>query len=368
MRTTRITAAAILALSGALGLTACGSDDNTSTAGGTADAGGGAAVTDCPSGTLTAEGSSAQKNAIEQAIASFQTACPDATVNYSATGSGAGVKQFIAGQVDFGGSDSVLKEDEVGPAEQVCGAPAWNLPMVTGPLGVAYNLDGLDTLVLDAETTAKIFTGGITKWNDPAIAALNPDAALSATDITVYFRSDESGTTDNFQRYLTAAAPSAWTLEAGKQWNGSVGEGKPQNAGVASATKAQQGSISYLEWSYIKQNDLGMAEIDTGSGPVALTAESVGKAVSTATQVGTGNDLALELDYATKEPGAYPIILVTYEIVCSEYTDPATATLVKSFLTHFASPDVQKQIQEIGYAPLPADVETKVLTAIDAIG
>ena len=184
----------------------------------------------------------------------------------------------------------------------------------------------------------------------------------------MYFRSDESGTTDNFQKYLSAAAPSAWTLEAGKSWKGPTGEGKEKSSGVASAVKAQEGGITYVEWSYAQQNDLGVAWVDNGGGAVELTGESVGKMIATAKQVGTGNDLALDLDYATKEPGAYPINLVTYEIVCSTYSDSAKGAFVKAFLTHFASPEIQSGLQELGYAPLPAEVDTKVNTAIDAIG
>jgi phosphate transport system substrate-binding protein len=361
---------AVLALCGALGLAGCGSDDNTTT-GETAGAGsdtGASAAADCPSGTLKAEGSSAQKNAIEEAISSFQSDCADATVNYNPTGSGAGIKQFIAGQVDFAGSDSALKPEEATQAEATCTSPAWNLPMVTGPIAIAYNAPGVDKLVLTPDVASQIFTGKVAKWNDPAIAGLNAGVTLPDAAIAVYFRSDESGTTDNFQQYLAAAAPSAWTLEDGKTWNGPVGEGKEKSAGVAGAVKAQVGGITYVEWSYAQQNDLGVAWVDNGGGAVELTGESVGKMVATAQQAGTGNDLSLTLDYATKESGAYPINLVTYEIVCSKYADAAKGTFVKAFLTHFASSDVQSGLQELGYAPLPAEVQTKVSAAITAIG
>ena len=373
MRLIRTSALSAVALTGALALSACGSNNNTAAnpgagAGAGATSGSTSAAGACFTGTLKGEGSSAQKNAIESAIKSFQGSCADATVNYNASGSGAGVKQFLAGQVDFAGSDSALSADEATAAAQKCGSPAWNIPMVTGPVGVAYNLPGVDKLVLNADVTASIFTGKIKKWNDPAIAALNAGATLPDKAITVFFRSDDSGTTDNFQNYLKASAAGAWGLASGKKWLGPVGEGKPQNAGVGSATKAQEGSISYLEWSYIQQNKLGLAQIDTGSGPITLTAETVGKSVSSAKQVGTGNDLSLKLDYATKQAGAYPIILVTYEIVCSKYSDAKKAESVKAFLKSFASTSTQKSIQEIGYAPLPTDIAAKVNTAISAIG
>ena len=187
--TTRSSAIIIVAMTGALALGACGSDATK-----TATAGTGTAASDCPTGTLKAEGSSAQKNAIEAAIKSFQTKCSGTTINYAATGSGAGIKQFIAGQADFGGSDSALKEDEAKSAETTCASPAWHLPMVTGPVGIAYNLPSVSSLVLNADVTAKIFLGQITMWNDPAIAALNSGTTLPATKISVFFRSDESGT------------------------------------------------------------------------------------------------------------------------------------------------------------------------------
>ncbi|MFV0458744.1 MAG: phosphate ABC transporter substrate-binding protein PstS [Actinomycetales bacterium] len=365
MTTTRTRALTALALTSVLALAGCGSDENTDAASTSAAA---TSVDDCPTGTLKAEGSSAQKNAIESVISGFQTNCPDVTVNYNPSGSGAGIKNFNAGQVDFAGSDSALKPEEATAAEATCGAPAWNLPMVTGPIAVAYNLAGVDTLVLNADVTAKIFSGQITTWNDPAIAALNPDATLPAEDIKVYFRSDESGTTENFTKYLKAAAADAWTFDPAKKWAAPAGEGKEKSSGVASAVQGQEGGITYVEWSYATQNSLGVAQIDNGSGPVELTGESVGKMVATAEQVGEGNDLALQLDYATSEEGAYPITLVTYEIVCSQYSDSAKAAAVSSFLSYFASDEVQAGLEDEGYAPLPSEVASKVETAIAAIG
>lgn len=361
-----------VALVGTLALSACGSDNNATA---TPGAGNGAAnKADCATGTLNGEGSSAQKNAIEQAITDFQTACSGATVNYNPTGSGAGIKQFIAGQVDFAGSDSALKDAakagstsiEQADADKTCGSPAWNLPMVTGPIAVAYNVKGVDKLILTPAVTAKIFGGAITMWNDAAIGAINPGVTLPARAIKVFFRSDESGTTDNFTKYLNAAAAADWPADPGKKWTGK-GEGKEKSAGVANAVKSTEGGITYAEWSYAKDNKLGIAQIDNGAGAVELTGEAVGKAVGAATQSGDGNNIKLKLDYATKEAGAYPILLVTYEIVCSKAKDPAKARLVKAFLKSFAAADEQATLQDIGYAPLPAAVQTKVTAAIDAL-
>ncbi|MEP7018433.1 MAG: phosphate ABC transporter substrate-binding protein PstS [Actinomycetota bacterium] len=362
-----------IALVSALALSACGSDNNATA---NAAAGGGAttAASDCATGTLSAEGSSAQKNAIEQAITDFQAACPGATLNYNPTGSGAGIKQFIAGQVNFAGSDSALSDTakagattiEQVEADKTCGSAAWNLPMVTGPIAVAYNVKGVNKLILTPSVTAKIFNGAITTWNDPAIAAINPGVTLPAEPIKVYFRSDESGTTDNFTKYLKGSAASDWPQETGKKWTGK-GEGKQANAGVANAVKSTEGGVTYSEWSYAKDNKLGIALIDNGAGPVELTGASVGTAVGAAKIVGVGNNLKLKLDYTTKAAGAYPILLVTYEIVCSKAKDPTKVPLVKAFLKSFASPAEQTKLQEIGYAPLPASVQAKVAAAIAAL-
>jgi phosphate transport system substrate-binding protein len=369
-----------VAVAGALALAACGSDNNTSTsstssAAGAAGSSSSGAAAAAVSGTLNGEGSTAQKNAIQQIISDFQTADSGATVNYNATGSGAGIKQFNGGQVDFAGSDSALNataagggQSEVDQAKARCGGnDAWNLPMVAGPIAVAYNVKGVSKLVLTPDVTAKIFSGAIKTWNDPAVAAINTGTALPSTAIKVYFRSDESGTTDNFQKYLGGAAPTAWTLGAGKKWNGKVGEGKPKSDGVASAVKGTDGAIAYDEWSYATKNNLGMAQIDNGGGAVELTGDSAGKAVAAATPAGTGNDLRLKIDYATKASGAYPIVLVTYEIVCSKGLAADKTALLKAFLTFFAGPAQQSKLTGLGYAPLPAEVQTKVAAAVDAI-
>ncbi|KGN41606.1 phosphate ABC transporter substrate-binding protein PstS [Knoellia aerolata] len=374
MKIQRLGAMASLALVGSIALAGCGSDNNTGTdsAGAAEGTASSSAPADCFEGTLNVEGSSAQKNAIDEVAAGFKEKCSGATVNYNPSGSGAGIKQFIAGQVDFGGSDSALKtvekdgKVEATEAATACGSPAWNIPMVTGPVALAYNVKGIDKLTLTPAVAGDIFSGKITTWNDPKIAAVNPGVELPATAIKVFFRSDESGTTENFTKYLKAAAPANWTTEPAKTWDGK-GEGKAKSAGVAEGVKSTDGGLTYVEWSYAKDNDLAVAAIDNGAGPVELTSESVGKAIATAEQTGTGNDLALKLDYATKVPGAYPINLVTYEIVCSKGKDPEKQKNIKAFLKYFASEEAQKTIEEIGYAPLPPEVQTKVVAAIDAI-
>ena len=363
---------AVLAMvaAAALALTACGS--NPTPAGG----GGGGASTgpavDCGGKqNLSAEGSSAQKNAIDVFVQAYQQKCSGANVAYNPTGSGAGVKQFNAGLVDFGGSDSALNaaNGEVAAAQTRCkGNPAWNLPMVFGPVALGYNVPGVTDLVLNGEVTAKIFNGGIKTWNDPAIAALNSGKTLPAQPISVIYRSDQSGTTDNFQQYLTAAGKGAWTQAAGKTFNGGVGTGSQGSAGVAQAISGTPGTIGYIELSYAQDNKLAMAQLDSGSGPVALTADSVGKAISGAKVTGEGNDLRLDLKsvYGGNTAGAYPLLLATYELVCSKGYDAPVAQAVKAFLTTAATTG-QAQLPAAGYAPLPAEFQTKLLTAVQAI-
>jgi phosphate transport system substrate-binding protein len=323
----------------------------------------------CPAGAITGEGSTAQTNAIQQIIASYNDACANkAKIEYNATGSGAGVKNFNAGLVDFGGSDSALSTAEHATALARCKSnEAWDLPMVVGPVAFSYNLKGVSKLVLNGDVLAKIFMGQIKAWNDPAIAALNSGVTLPSTAISVFYRSDDSGTTDNVSLFLKANAPTVWTADHSKTWKGKGGEGKNGSAGVAQAVAATDGAIGYLEWSFATDNKLGIAQLDMGSGGVALNADSVGKALEAATITGTGNDLTLKLDYATKAAGAYPAILVTYEIVCSAGLDSAKTAIVKDFLTYFASDAGQNSLSGVGSAPLPASLRAKVNTSIQAI-
>ena len=342
--------------------------------GGASSGGANASGLTCPSGKLNAEGSTAQGNAITEAIADYQAACNNAaTIEYNPTGSGAGIKSFYNGLVDFAGSDSALKTAAVDgvvesdKAKERCGGnDAWNIPMVVGPIAFAYNLDGVDKLTMNAEVLAKIFNGSITTWNDPAITAINPGVTLPSDAITVFFRSDESGTTENTTKFLAAAGNGAWTKDPGKAWTG-TGQGKNKSAGVAEGVSSTKNSISYVEWSFARDNKLAIAQLDSGSGAVELTGDSVGTAVSAATVAGTGNDLALKIDYQPKTAGAYPALLVTYEIVCSKGLDADKTALVKDFLTFFSSVDEQKALQDLGYAPLPTDLQAKVKTAVSAI-
>ncbi|WUH98160.1 phosphate ABC transporter substrate-binding protein PstS [Spirillospora sp. NBC_00431] len=361
----RLAALGSVVVAGALALTACGSDDNTTASSSSAPTG----DIDCAKASVNAAGSSAQKNAVEEWTKLYASKCAGANLNYNPNGSGAGIQAFTSGQVAFAGSDSALKPDEVPAAQKRCqGNPALNLPMVVGPVAVVYNLQGVDGLKLGPEMIAKIFSGKIKKWNDPAIAAENSGAKLPASDIKPVYRSDESGTTDNFTDYLNKTAPKIWTWEKAKKWPNSTGQGAPKSDGVTSQVKSTAGSISYVEMSYAENNKLQTAQVKNGAGEYTqLSPESASKAVAGAKVVGTGNDVALKIDYTTKEAGAYPIVLVTYEIACSKGLPAEQSKFVKSFLTYTSSPAGQKILTDAGYAPLPQSVLTKVQTSVKAL-
>ncbi|MFD7613421.1 phosphate ABC transporter substrate-binding protein PstS [Streptomyces sp. NPDC059828] len=361
----RATALAALAVSGALVLTACGSDDNAGgSTGGTGNKSNAASNVKCDDakGQLMASGSSAQKNAMDLWVKDYMAACTGAQVNYKASSSGEGIVAFNQGRVGFAGSDSALKPEEVAESKKVCtGGTGINLPMVGGPIAIGYNLPGVDSLILDAPTLAKIFDTKIKKWDDPAIAKLNPGVKLPGTPIQPYHRSEDSGTTQNLGKYLSKAAPDAWKYEPEKKWPAPGGQAASGSSGVAAQVKSVAGSIGYFELSYATSQSIPTVDISTGAGaPVKATPENASKAIAAAKIDGTGKDLALKLDYTTKADGAYPLVLVTYEIVCDKGNKAETLGAVKSFLTYTASDEGQKLLSEAGYAPIPQEINAKV--------
>ena len=373
-RTRLISIAAIIA-AGAVTLAACsssgtknpGTTDTSSSTGGSTTS---APTTNCPSGgTLSADGSSAQANAMTSWATAYQKACPGVTVNYTSTNSGQGVADFIAGKIGFGGSDSALNPTAGEPAKATteCGSPALDIPMVTGPIAIGYNVAGVSDLTLNATVLAKIFTGKITTWNDPAIKALNSSVTLPSAPISVFFRSDASGTNKNFEKYLNSNDATDFNFTPDKPWPAKTGSGEVGSAKVASSVKAATNSIGYMEWSYAGNAGLNVAKIDNGAGAVALTPATVGTFVAAAQVVGTGQDLSLKIDYTAKTPNGYPIDLVTYELVCSKYKDASTGALVKSFLTFTSSAAQQNSLPSQGYAPLPASILTKVQAVVATI-
>ncbi|CAL9527734.1 Phosphate-binding protein PstS 3 [Streptomyces sp. enrichment culture] len=357
-----------LAVSGALALTACGSDDtgNGGDATGAAKPSGSIQCDDAK-GQLLADGSSAQKNAIDAWVKQFAAACQGVQINYKGSGSGAGITAFNQGQVAFAGSDSALDSEEIAASKEVCeGGQGIDLPMVGGPIALAYNIPGVENLVLDAPTIAKIFDGKITKWNDAAIKKLNPEADLPDLKIQAFHRSDESGTTDNFTKYLIATTPDNWKYEGGKAWQAKGGQSASGSSGVAQQVSQVSGAISYMELSYAEGMDV--VAIDTGAAePVKASTEGATKAIADAKIVGQGKDLALDINYKTSADGAYPITLVTYEIVCDKGNKAETLPTTKAFLNYIASEDGQGLLADAGYAPIPDEIITKVRTTIEGL-
>ena len=353
-----------IALTATFALTACGSDNVAAPS-----PNGSSAATNCASATLNAQGSSAQKNAMAEWIKAYQAQCADTKINYEPSGSGAGIQAFIAGTADFAGSDSALKDEEQPQADAKCaGGKAIHLPMVIGPIAVVFNVTGVDNLQLKPATLAKIFAGKVTKWNDPAIAADNAGAQLPATTIQTVHRSDESGTTDNFTNFLSKTAEADWTFGKAKAWKAPGGTGAKGSDGVASQVKGADGAIGYVELSFAENSALKMAKVGNGAGEFAeLTAENAGKTIAGAEVTGSGIDLKMSIDYLTKEPGAYPLVLVTYEIACSKGSPADKVPAIKGFLSYAASSAGQAELGELGYAPLPEAVRSKVEAAAASI-
>lgn len=321
------------------------------------------------SGSLNGAGASSQEAAVQAWIAGFQQLHPDITVNYAAEGSGAGREQFTSGAVPFAGTDAALDEEELAAAEQACGAPAVDLPLYIDPIAVPYNLPGVENLQLGPQTLAGIFNEDITNWNDPAIAADNPDAELPDLQITPVHRSDESGTTENFVEYLAAAAPDVWTHEVSGDWpSGLTGEGGAQTPGVLQAVDAAEGTIGYT--SAAAAGDRTTADIGVGEEFVEYSAEAAAAVVDASPRAEgrAENDIALELARDTTESGAYPIVLVSYTVVCTAYADESTGNLVKEYVGYVASDEGQQAAADAaGSAPISDELQTEVQAVLDSI-
>ncbi|MGW3326148.1 phosphate ABC transporter substrate-binding protein PstS [Streptomyces virginiae] len=369
----RASALGALVVSGALVLTACGSDDNTKTADGSAKPSAAAAgdiKCDDAKGKLLASGSSAQKNAIELWIKNYMAACSGVEVNYKSSSSGEGIVAFNQGTVGFAGSDSALKPEQVEESKKICtGGQGIDLPMVGGPIALGFNVAGVDKLNLDAATVANIFNDKIKKWDDEAIKKLNPGVTLPSTAIQAFHRSDDSGTTENLTKYLKATAGDAWPYEAAKKWAAPGGQSASGSSSVAAQVKQVDGAIGYFELSFASSQNIKTVDLNTGAAaPVKASGENASKAIAAAKVAGTGSDLALKLDYTTKAEGAYPLVLVTYEVVCDKGNKAETLPTVKSFLNYAASDAGQKVLLENGYAPIPAEINTKVREVINTLG
>ena len=366
-RRRRSWAVAPFALAGLLVLSGCGSSTTVNPAIPAAEAALAAGDIDCVSGRIQAAGSSAQANAITEWVNVYQTACPEATIDYQPVGSGAGVESFISAQTSFAGTDKAVPDDELPEVDERCGGnPAINIPLVGGAIAVVFYIPGVDSLVLDPPTIAKIFASEITRWDDSAIVALNPDVELPDAAIAQFHRSDSSGTTANFSSYLTATAPNEWLYDTDKEWTAPGGQGAKGSDQVIASVAQTPNSIGYVELSYIIDAiNAKPVAIDQGAGPVLPTAENASITLATSPMVGEGGNTVLDIDFTTQVPGAYPISIVTYELVCTTGLESGqNPELVASFLSFAASDSGQELLGGAGYVPLSGELLDRVRAAV----
>ncbi|WP_370324639.1 phosphate ABC transporter substrate-binding protein PstS [Euzebya sp.] len=322
-------------------------------------------------GTIVGAGASSQAAAMEGWQAGFQSANPGVTVNYDPVGSGGGREQFLAGATMFAGSDAYLDAEEIELSAERCpgGEPAINLPHYISPVAVAFNLEGIDTLNMSPDVIGGIFAATITSWDDPAIAEDNPDVELPDLPINPVHRSDDSGTTENFTGYLDAVAPDAWPYGEVETWPSEAGgEGAPQTSGVVQAVTAGNGSIGYMDASQIQ--DLGTVAVGVGEDFVPFSAEAAAAVVDVSPRAEdrAEGDFAIELARDTTESGVYPIVLVSYHIVCQAYEDAETVELVTAFMEYVGSEEGQQAAAEsAGSAPISEELRAEIADVLSTI-
>jgi phosphate transport system substrate-binding protein len=334
-------------------LAACGgSADTTTTSEGT--------TTPLPTITLAGSGATFPAAFYEEVFAKFMEEHPEVTVTYNPVGSGQGQSDLAGGLVDFAGSDSLVKEEDKANFQ----GEFLYVPTVAAPITVSYNLAGVDNLQLSPETLAKIFQGEITSWDDPAIAADNPDVTMPSTAITVVHRSDGSGTTANFTAYLVAAAGDTWTLGSDKtvDWPAST-IGAEKNTGVGDKISTTDGAIGYVDFSDARAIGLNFAAIQNADGNyVAASLEASSAALG-------GAELAPDVTYnPLNAPGAdsYPIVAPTYILVYSKYANADTVTTLKALLEYVLGP-AQDMAEGLDFAKLPDSVHAAAVTQVESI-
>jgi phosphate transport system substrate-binding protein len=303
-------------------------------------------------------------------IGAFQSLQPGVKINYQGVGSGAGITQFTAQTLDFGASDAFMKDTEIAAAVAARpGAQVLQIPTVFGSITLAYNLPDLKTpLKLDSDTLCNILLGKITKWNDPAIAALNAGATLPSTAIQTVHRSDSSGTTNAFTSYL-AAVNAAWKAGpgVGKTVKWPNGVGGTGNAGVAALISQTKGAIGYVELAYALSNNMTVAQMKNSSGNFITPSLDSTTAAADLPSFPATLDL-LPVVSNSSNPQAYPIVTSTYILAYDKMPDAAKAAALKAFITWALGPDGTAIAKGLGYAPLPAAIQTAALAKVNAIG
>jgi len=310
---------------------------------------------------LNGSGSTFQKAFEEKAIVEFRKQSAGVKINYGGGGSGKGRQDLADQVVDFAGSDSPYKDADLAKNK---GGDVLYFPVLLGAITVAYHLEGVDKLQLSAETIAKIFQRDIKKWNDPAIAADNPGVTLPDADIIVAHRSDGSGTTDNFTKYLDAASGGAWKLKSGSTvaWPADTQAGNG-NGGVAQVVQQRAGAIGYVDLSDAKQAKLSYARVKNAAGkfiePTSDSASAAGEGITV-----KDNLIFSALD--SKTEAAYPITYQSWVIVYAKPADAAKGAALKAYVK-FLVTDAQKLLPALNFAPLPKSLQGKAIAQLDKI-
>jgi phosphate transport system substrate-binding protein len=347
-RLQRIAFFALIVVAGMLLLAACGGgDDDDSTA--TTSSGGGNDVE--TAGSITGAGASFPAPIYNQM---FQQLAADGgpEVNYQSIGSGGGVEQYTTGSVDFGASDAPMSDEEIAGVD----VPTLHIATVGGAVVPAYNVNGVDSLNLSGPILADIFLGNITKWDDPAIVEINPDADLPSEEINVVHRSDGSGTTNIFVNYL-AAVSQEWkdSVGVGKEVSWPVGSGGQGNEGVTAQVQQTNNSIGYIELAYAEENDIPHAALGaTSAGPfVKASLDTASNGIGSAT---IPADLRVTIS-ATAPSGVdvYPIVGLTWLLVRQEMDDLSVCKAVAE-AAWYATHDGQKFAPDLQYVPIAGSV------------
>jgi len=311
--------------------------------------------------TLNASGSSFQKQFQEVAIEGFAKSHKDVKVNYGAGGSGKGRQDFADMVTDYGCTDGLFKDADIA---KVKGGEFLYFPILLGAITVSYNLDGVDKLQLSADTIAKIFQRDIKKWNDKAIAADNPGVKLPDADIVVAHRSDGSGTTEQFTKYLDAAAKDAWKLKSGStiEWSADSQAGNG-NGGVAQIVKSTKGAIGYVDLPDAKASGLPYASVKNQAGKFVVPS------ADSASVAGDGIEVKDNLLFSALDPkgdAAYPITYQSWVIVYAKQADKDKGTALKAYLKYLIG-DGQKALKDLDFAPLPRSLRDRALKQLDKI-
>jgi phosphate transport system substrate-binding protein len=311
--------------------------------------------------TLNGAGATFPNPIYSKWFSEYHKAHPDVEINYQPIGSGGGIRQVIAGTVDFGASDVGMTDDQIKEAKK----PIQLIPTVMGSVVPAYNIPGVtQDLKFTPEVIAGIFLGKITTWNDPAIQKINPDVKLPGQTINVVHRSDSSGTTGVFTDYLSKVSPE-WKSSVGSgvavRWP--VGIGGKGNEGVSGTIKAIDGAIGYVELIYALNNKITFGSVKNAAG-VFMKADLQNTSAA-------ANGVKIPADYRvsiTNSPNkdAYPIATFTWLLIPKKASDATKGKTLKDFLSWMID-DGQKMVSSLDYAPLPQDLQSRVKNTIQTL-